>query len=98
MNDLIRGKKNLSPSKRARRARLADERRKLKRADALERQTAHDALSLLEKIAKLDRKLGPNVGAVKERARLKAALEAQTQVAESAVKAKEISTNKSKKK
>ncbi len=40
-----------------------------------ERKVEWDELSTMEKIAALDSKLGPNVGAKKQRARLKAQLE-----------------------
>jgi hypothetical protein len=42
----------------------------LKRSEAKDRQAAYDALSLDEKIAKLDFKFGKGIGAVKERAKL----------------------------
>lgn len=50
---------------------------KLRKTEALERQAAYNALSVQEKIALLDRRLGVGVGAVKQRARLAAQLEKQ---------------------
>lgn len=48
---------------------------KFKRQDALERQTFYDTLSLSQKIAELDRKLGVGAGAKKQRARLAVLME-----------------------
>lgn len=42
----------------------------IKRREAIERKEAYEALSLEDKIRFLDRRLGPGVGAVKQRARL----------------------------
>lgn len=41
-----------------------------KHTEAREREAAHEELSPVQRIAKLDAKLGPGVGAKKERARL----------------------------
>lgn len=48
----------------------AEELRDARRESALERQAVHDELSVQEKIAKLDARLGKGKGAKKERARL----------------------------
>lgn len=56
--------------------------KKMLREEAQERQERHDKLSTLEKIAKLDDLLGPNVGAKRERAKLKALLEGEAEVQE----------------
>lgn len=71
------GRKNVSASKSARRAGMQAERIKVKRLAAKERQDVCDKLSVMDRIARLDRKLGVNQGACKERARLLAKLEAQ---------------------
>lgn len=81
-DDFIKGRKNPDTSKKTRRAQMKEAREKLKRAEAQERQAAWEALSILEKIATLDRRLGPNVGAVKQRARLKNLLEAKANAEE----------------
>lgn len=47
------------------------------REECDERKKAWDQLSTMEKIASLDERLGPNVGATKQRARLKSQLEAE---------------------
>lgn len=75
-------RKNPDASKRARRAGMRYARLKVAKEMADERKAYSDSLSILEKIAVLDRKLGPNKGAVKQRARLKAQLEAQALVEE----------------
>lgn len=75
--DLIRGKKNPSPAKKARRAAFQDARRKLAREAAEKRQAEHNVLSTKDKLAKLDWKFGYGLGAVKERARLTAILETE---------------------
>jgi hypothetical protein len=62
--------------------------KELRRKEADERQAEHDNLSILDRIAKLDSKLGPNVGAKKERAKLKGALEAQEKKKEEEAKQK----------
>ena len=41
-----------------------------KQAEAKDRQAEYNKLSVAQKIAKLDKKFGKNIGAVKERARL----------------------------
>ena len=46
-----------------------------RREEAQERQEKHDALTPKQKLAKLDKKLGKNVGAVKERAKLQKEIE-----------------------
>jgi hypothetical protein len=43
-----------------------------KKAQAEERKVAHDTLTNQQKIALLDKKFGPGLGAIKERARLNA--------------------------
>lgn len=48
---------------------------KFRMDEAKERQEAYDKLSIEEKVAKLDAKLGAGAGAVKQRARLAKALE-----------------------
>lgn len=48
---------------------------KLKRQEAVERQTFYDTLSVSQKISELDRKLGVGLGAKKQRARLAAIME-----------------------
>ena len=62
-----------------------------------ERQKAWDNLSTMEKIKELDRRLGINQGAKKQRARLKAQLEAE-HVKESKVKDNKVKENKVKNK
>jgi hypothetical protein len=52
-----------------------DDLKRIRQEENEARKAAHDLLSTEEKIAKLDDRLGPNVGATKERARLKAILE-----------------------
>jgi len=42
----------------------------VKREEAVIRQEGYDKLTLQQKIAKLDRKLGKGIGAMKERTRL----------------------------
>lgn len=49
--------------------------REMLRKESVKRQEQHDGLSTMEKIKKLDDRLGPNVGAKKERAKLKKQLE-----------------------
>ena len=46
------------------------DRKKFRQEEARERQAAHDAMSLVEKIEKLDRLLGKGLGATRERRRL----------------------------
>ncbi|HVI39648.1 MAG TPA: hypothetical protein VM577_03225 [Anaerovoracaceae bacterium] len=93
-DDMFRsGRKSPSTAKKTRRARFKEEREDDKRLAAKERQDEHDKLSLMEKIAKLDYKLGPNVGATKERARLKATLENQALSEENKHKAAESKKN-----
>lgn len=82
MEILKSGRKNPDVSKRTRRAQMKEAREKLAREQAEERQAAFGALSIMDKIAILDRRLGPNVGATKQRVRLKAQLEAQAETAE----------------
>ncbi len=98
MNDIIRGRKSPDTSKKTRRQGFSDVRLKMAREDAAERQAGYDALSTVEKIARLDRRLGANVGAAKERAKLKAVLEAEIEAEEQkkseAAKAKEVSKKK----
>src|SRR5579863_1074584 len=47
---------------------------KLRKDDSIERQKEYDKMTIQQKIEKLDTKLGTGVGAVKQRARLAAAL------------------------
>ena len=44
--------------------------KEVKIKEAIERQKVYDSLSIKEKIEKLDKKLGTNIGAKKERAKL----------------------------
>jgi len=52
-----------------------EQRKKLLREQAEAQKAAWDQLTTMQKIEELDRRLGPNVGAKKQRARLKALLE-----------------------
>ena len=54
--------------------------KELLRKDATERQEAWDGLTTMQKIACLDTRLGPNVGAKKQRALLKTKLRLRTTV------------------
>ncbi|GAF96078.1 unnamed protein product [marine sediment metagenome] len=47
-----------------------EERKKVRREEAEERQKKHEKLSVDEKIGKLDKNLGKGIGARKERAKL----------------------------
>ena len=49
--------------------------KRIKHEESEARKAEHDKLTTLQKIEKLDHQLGPNVGAIKERARLKVILE-----------------------
>jgi hypothetical protein len=64
-----------------------EEGKTLRREEAAERQAEHNKLTILEKIKKLDMRLGPNVGAKKERAKLKSLLEAEASAEETKKKA-----------
>lgn len=50
-------------------------RRQERQQDAKRQQPAHDELSPSKKLAKLDRRFGPGLGAQKERAKLAKAME-----------------------
>jgi hypothetical protein len=54
---------------------------KIKREEAVERKTAWDALSIKERLAVLDTRLGPGQGAQRQRAKLMAQLERPTKAA-----------------
>jgi len=73
------GKKNPDAGKKARRARMQQERVDSKRKDAEERQAYAATRSPQQKLASLDKKFGPGQGAVKERARLNAKLAPKVQ-------------------
>jgi len=64
--------------------------KRLLREDSEARKADWDTLSTMEKIAVLDSRLGPNVGAVKQRARLKAQLEAECEAKEKKQRVKEV--------
>ena len=51
---------------------------KFRKTEALERKAAYEALSIQEKVALLDRRLGVGMGAVKQRSRLTLQLEKQS--------------------
>jgi hypothetical protein len=53
----------------------------IKRSEATERQAFYDTLSITQKIAALDSKLGAGLGAVKQRARLNSLLNKKSVVA-----------------
>jgi len=63
-----------------------EQRKEQMRKDIEERQEIWNKMTTMDKIKELDRRLGPNVGAKKQRARLKAQLEQE--VKEKAVKKK----------
>lgn len=66
----IKGRKNPDPMKRARRARMRDERRATARAEAEERNAFWRSLSPAMQLASLDARLGRGLGARKQRARI----------------------------
>lgn len=68
------------------------------RKEAKERDEANAKLSILDKIAKLDARLGKNIGAKKERTRLKKLLEEQMYKEEQKEKTKKLEKEKEKKK
>jgi curved DNA-binding protein CbpA len=61
----------------------------IRRKAAQERQAAYDKLSIEEKIAKMDKKLGVGQGGKKERAKLQAQLERRNEKKEVVEKTKE---------
>jgi len=69
-----------------------EEHKKLLRQEADERQKAHDALSPKQKLEKLDMVLGKDIGAKKERAKLKAILEGKVQIKKPVVVEQTIKT------
>ena len=80
-------RKHPSASKKANRARANAERAQIKLDAANERQGYRNSLSPMQQITRLDKRLGMNVGAAKERARLKAILEAAAAKEEAAQQA-----------
>jgi glucose-6-phosphate-specific signal transduction histidine kinase len=63
--------------------------KRIRQEESEARKVAHDLLSTEEKISNLDDRLGPNIGATKERARLKLLLEKEYAAKESKSLAKE---------
>jgi hypothetical protein len=63
------------------------ERKKYLQEQAVAQKAAWDELSTMQKIQSLDGRLGPNVGAKKQRARLKALLEKEHAAKEAKAKA-----------
>ena len=72
--------------------------KELLREDCVERKEAWDKLSTMDKIASLDYRLGPNVGATKQRARLKSQLETEGETKAKKQRLKDVeATEKAKK-
>lgn len=69
------GRKHPSTAKGTRRAQMQEARQLVAREAAEQRQADYNKLTTLQKIERLDRNFGPNQGAVKQRAKLKAILE-----------------------
>lgn len=65
------------PGERA--SRFRPDNAKFRREEAAKRQADYDKLSIKEKLAKLDAKLGPGQGAERQRAKLMAQLEKASQ-------------------
>mgnify|MGYP000371491722 CR=1 FL=1 len=64
------------------------ERKESLQKQAISQKKVWDALTTIEKIEALDKLLGPNMGATKQRAKLKALLEKEFAIKESAKRAK----------
>ena len=68
--------------------------KQLKREEAEIKQAEYDKLTTMQKIEKLDYMLGANVGAVKQRARLKSQLEKEFEEKDLAEKIKVVEKEK----
>lgn len=83
-------RKHPDTSKKTRRAIFAEDRIKSAHQAANERNEYCSSLNLLDRLKALDVRLGANVGAIKERARIKNILETEEIVKESKKKIKEM--------